>query len=539
MKKRNNITLYALLLLGAFFFLPKTGWCQDRKVIELLKGGDDISMDGKTGNWVIRGHVYLKKGTTKVYCDSAYYNVVRDYIKAFGRIHLNKQDTLNMYCDSLFFDVKKNFTKLYGNVRILDNEYKLTTDSIEYDLTKNVGIYRNNGLITSITSPDRLRSKIGYFYPNSDQFNFSDSVVYTNEEYTIHTDTLQFNGGSKMAYFYGPTNIQSDSMHIYCEKGWYDINNDLGVLQNNAFIERPDIYIGADSLYFSQKDSLYIARYNVHIKDSSNHLGFQGNFARNDGLAHVGYITGHALAKHFGKEDTLYIHADTLFNYLDSVNNPTIIKAYRDVKLFRGTMQGVCDSMIYNKKEGILNLYEQPILWAKQAQLSSDTITLFEKNSQIQRAFLRKQGLIISHVDSTNYYNQITGTDMNAYFDSTEIRSVEIDGNAKTIYFLEEKNETDTAIIITRKGMNRLYASSIRLGFENGDIVSATYRDHPDGVLYPMTHINKKEEKVETFKWKPERRPKSWQAMILSDKEKHTFLMIFHQLFEAIYTTLH
>lgn len=512
MHKKNNIVFYAFLLLSAFFFLPKLSFAQNKNAIELLKGGDDIRMDGKTGNWIIRGHVFLKKGTTKLYCDSAYYNVVHNYIKGYGRIHINKQDTLNMYCDSLFFDVKENYAKLYGNVRIRDNEYKLSTDSLTYNLTKNIGIYRNKGRITSIVSDEVLSSKIGYFYPHDEQFNFSDSVIYTNKEYVVHTDTLQFNGREKIAHFFGPTTITGDSLSIYCEKGWYDINNNKGLLEQHAFINRPDISIAADSLYFSQEDSIYIGKYNVRIKDTTNHLGFEGDYAKNDGKEQFGFITGHALAKHYGDKDTLYIHADTLFNYLDSTNQPRLIEAYYGVKLFRGSMQGVCDSLDYNRSTGVMNMYHNPILWAKQAQLSSDTITVYEKDNQLHRAYLRKEGLIISNVDSTDYYNQITGTEMNAYFDSTKIKSVNIEGNAKTIYFLEEKNENDTTIIITRKGMNRLYSSAIRLGFENGDIVTATYRDHPDGVLYPMTQINHKEERVGTFKWKPKRRPKSWQA---------------------------
>lgn len=528
MKKLNNISLSALILIGAFFSLSYNVLGQEKDFIELVKGADNITIDGKSNDIIITGHVMLEKDETTIYCDSAYYNALKNKVYAYGRIHLNKQDTLNMYCDSLHYNLNNDFAKLYSNVRIRDNEYKLTTDSIGYNLKENFGVYLNGGLITSITSKEQLSSKVGYFYPNLDQFNFRDSVIYKNEDYTVNADTLEFNGQTKIAYFFGPTTIEGDSSFIYCEKGWYNINNDIGVLEQNAYIQRPDIYIGADSLYFSAQDSIYIGKYHVDIRDTANNIAFRGDYAINNGKIKRGLITGHALALQYDEKDTLYIHADTLFNILDSINQPKIMLAYPSVTFFRGEMQGRCDSLVFNKKNGIMNLFYEPILWAKMAQLSSDTITIYEKDNEIRRAYLRKQALIITHVDSTKYYNQVSGTNMNAYFDSTEIRRVDISGNAKTIYFLEQEDENDTTIIITRKGMNRLYSSTISLGFEDGDIITATYRNKPDGVLYPMTQINKKEERVESFKWKPELRPISWQAMILSKEEKKFYFYIFH-----------
>lgn len=532
MKIRFNILKIALLIGSAIFLFPRTSFNQE--FIELLEGSEEIRLDGKTGNYIVKGNVVFKKEETKLYCDSAYFNIVHNTIRAFGNIHLNKQDTLNMFCDSLFFDTNKEYAKLYGNVRVRDNEYKLTTDSLDYDIKNNVGIYKNKGEITSISSNDKLTSVIGYFYPNRKQFNFRKDVVYKNDEFTVTTDTLQFNGISKKAYFFGPTNIKSDNSLMYCEQGWYDLNKDVGVLEENAFIDRAEMYIAADSLYYSSVDSLYIGSKNVQIIDTTNKIAFQGDYAINDDRKKYAFITGHALAKRFDDEDTLFIHADTLYSFSDSIGDPSLMQAYYNVKLYRGDMQGVCDSLIYDRTKGEMNMYHEPTLWAKEAQLSGDTITIFEKDNRIQRAFLRKQGLVITHVDSTNYYNQVAGTIMNAYFDSIQIKRVDIEGNAKTIYFLEDEEENDTVIIVNRKGMNRIYASNISLGFKDGDIQTATYRESPDGMLYPMNDIKKEEERVEQFKWSIEKRPLSWQDMIYSDEEKKVILWIFRKLMNFI-----
>jgi hypothetical protein len=270
------------------------------------------------------------------------------------------------------------------------------------------------------------------------------------------------------------------------------------------------------------------------IKDTLNKLTFKGDYAMSDQKEHFAFITGHALAEKYSKEDTLYIHADTLYNVLDSLNEAKLIRAYNEVTIFRGEMQGICDSLTYQKTEGIINMFSEPILWAKEAQLSGDTISVYELDGQIDKAFLRKKSIVVTRVVKTDYYNQVSGTSMTVSFDSTNIKRVDIEKNAKTLYFLEDESESDTAIIVERKGMNRLYSSDISLYFEKGDLSGATYRSEPDGVLYPMNQIEKSEERTEHFHWSPELRPLSPEFMILNLEEQSAIKLFLRTLFNTI-----
>lgn len=494
-------------------------WSQ-KNPLKLIEGADDMRLDGKTGRYFVQGNVRLVKDDTKMYCDSAVYNSKKRLVRAFGNVHINKEDTLNLFCDSLYYEIETEFAKLWGNVRVRDNEYKLVTDSLDFYGKENKGVYRRDGVITSIRSDERLTSKVGYFFTDAKNFFFRGDVVYTNEEYKITTDTLKFNGRSKKAFFFGPTNITGPDGLMYCEKGWYYTDGDEGVLQTNAFIDREKEYIAGDSLYYNKKEGLSIGKGNVVIRDTSNQIEFTGDYARSSEKERFAFITGHALAKRFEEEeDTLYIHADTLYNYLDTLNDPKLVLGYRNVKLFKSDMQGVCDSLSYDRKAGTMNMYTEPVLWAKKAQLSSDTITVFEKEGDIRRAFLRMNALTVTEVDTGKYYNQIGGKTLNAYFDSVEIRRIDIEGNAKTVMFLEDEEEKDTVIIVERSGMNRIYASNLSFYMQGGEIKAATYRESPDGRMYPMNQIKKDEEKVDGFKWDNSRRPISWQTMIMTSEE--------------------
>lgn len=488
--------------------------------LRLIEGADNMRLDGKSGKWLIVGNVRFVKDDTKMFCDSAVYSTKERMVWAYGNVHINKEDTLNLFCDSLYFEIETEFAKLWGNVRVRDNEYKLVTDSLDFYGKENKGVYRRNGEITSITSNEKLTSKVGYFFTEAKNFFFRGDVVYTNDEYKITTDTLKFNGRSKKAFFFGPTNIYGPDGFMYCEKGWYYTDGDEGVLQKNAYIDREKEYIAGDSLYYNKNEGLSIGKGNVVIRDTANQIEFSGDFARSSENDFFAFITGHALAKRYeDEEDTLYIHADTLYNYLDSLNDPKLMLGYHNVKLFKSDMQGVCDSLSYDRVKGDMNLYIEPVLWAKKAQLSGDTITVYENGGDIRRAFLRMNALIITEVDSAKYYNQIGGRTLNAYFDSSEIRRIDIEGNAKTVMFLEDEDEQDSVILVERSGMNRIYASNLSFYLKGGEIKSVTYRESPDGKMYPMNKIKKDEERVDGFKWDNSRRPLSWETMIMTPNE--------------------
>ncbi|MCC5923405.1 MAG: hypothetical protein JJT77_06450 [Crocinitomicaceae bacterium] len=518
------------------FFLSNTYVLSQGSPLRLIEGADDLIMDGKTGNYIVRGNVRLVKDDTKMYCDSAFYNFKKSYVKAYGNVHINKQDTLNLFCDSLFYDLKTDFAKLWGNVRLRDSEYKLVTDSMEFFTKENKGVYRNWGTISSIIGKEELNSKVGYLYSDSKNFFFRGDVKYVSDQYTITTDTLKFNGRTKRADFFGPTTVTSSEDEMYCEKGWYYTEEEKGVFEQNAYIRRKTEFLSADSIFYDGKLEFAEARRNVYIEDTVNKMAFMGDFARSDQKAKFAFITGHALAKKFDadNQDTLFIHADTLFNFSDSLNEPQLMLAYYGVKLFKSDMQGVCDSLSYDRNRSIFEMFEQPVLWAKNAQLSGDTISVFQKNNDIERAFIRNSALVVTEVDTGKYYNQVGGRILNAYFDSTEIRRVDIQGNAKTVAFLEEEKDQDSIVLVERSGMNRIYASELSLYFKGGDIKAATYREAPDGKIYPMDQIDENEKKVDGFKWDNERRPRSWQTMILTPEEYEKWLLREQQKTELL-----
>jgi hypothetical protein len=111
-------------------------------------------------------------------------------------------------------------------------------------------------------------------------------------------------------------------------------------------------------------------------------------------------------------------------------------------------------------------------------------------------------------IDSGNYYNQLSGRNMIAYFENNELIKADVKGNAWTIFYPEEEKKTDTNLVKIRKGMNRLFASDLLVELDSGEVKSITYYDKPDGIFYPMDQIKLEEKFIKGFSWNPLLRPK-------------------------------
>lgn len=511
MKKYKNIVQIALLL--SAIFLSSISWSQEG-FDQYLKHADLARYDAVGNSWILEGNVQFDHLNNRMFCDSAIYFISKRTFKAYSKVHLSKRDTLNLFCDSIHYDLKKEYAKLYGNVRVRDREFKLRTDTLEYDARRGAGIYRNGATITSILTNEVLTSQIGYFFPESKNFTFSKTVTYTSKDYKVTTDTLRFNGYTKQAYFYGPTNIVGDGVKMYCEKGWYSAQKEEGVLEQNAYIYQASNFIKADSLYYNKEQGISEGQGNVIIKDTLKKAEFHGEFARSDEKQHYAFLTGKAYALTYDKGDSLFIHADSLWNYSDTLQQSKLILAYNDVKIFKNDIQGSCDSLAYNQEDSLMILFHNPIIWANKAQLTGDTLKVKQSEKGIEKIDILQNAIVVTEVDSATYYNQVGSKTMIAYFRNDTISHVNAQGNAKTIYYMADEKNKDTLVEVTLSGMNRLYASNLTIRFVKGEIEGIAYRDQPDGAMYPMNQIVNSEKEVQGFNWQPALRPKTWQAMI-------------------------
>jgi lipopolysaccharide export system protein LptA len=484
------------LLLFVLIFQTEFSFSQDR-IIDYQ--AQYVEFDKRIGNGAQRllGDVVFYHAGAEMYCDSAYMYSKTNTFDAYDNILINQGDTVHLYGNFLHYDGNTKLATITGNVKLVNKETTLTTDKLEYELGNSVGFYTNHANI--VNDENTLESRIGYYYAKKKMFHFIDSVVIVNPDYTIYSDTLNYKTDSRIAYFLGPTDIIGDSSHIYCENGWYDTQNDLSELRDNAWAENTNQTVKGNYIFYNKKTGDGIAKSNVVIIDKKKSVVLKGNNAKYNQLSEFAFITDKAEFIQISDQDSLFLHADTLKTFPDSAGFK-ILFAYKHVKFYRENVQGMCDSMVYSFSDSIARLYKNPVLWMNNYQVSAEKIDMYTKNKQLDKMLLYKSSFIISQED-TAYFNQIKGKDMFCYFINNDISKIDVSGNGQTVYYAKDGPDI--------VGVNKIECSNMTLHFVDNDVKKINFYINPVGTLYPLDQAPENELRLKGFRWLNTDRPKS------------------------------
>ncbi|HLU86755.1 MAG TPA: OstA-like protein [Taishania sp.] len=430
---------------------------------ELLPGSSALVYDQKKGiHKLLDGANFVYQGNT-MYCDSAYYFENNKTIRAYGNVHIRKSDNINLFCDSLCYYSNSGVATLWGKVRAIDGEYRLTTDSLNYNTRKEQGIYRNGGKIENMLKKEVLTSKIGYFYPKSKNFFFKTNVNYESDELKMTTDSLKFQYEKSTCYFFGPTCIITEDAFMEANRGWYNMETEKGSLMRNASIEQDTRIIQGDSLIYNPREKLAEGFRHVFVQDFKDSIAFSGNYAKMDDSLKYSLLTDQAMLIKYQKDDTLYVHADTIFNQNDSLDQRLYTLGYHGVKIFSSKIQGIGDSLSYTKTDGYMELYKNPILWAKNGELKGDSMRVYMNDSIVSEARIWGKSTAVMEVEKDLYYNQVGGSEMVAYFVDNEVKIAKVIGNAQTIFYpIDESKEyvkADSMSVIKRAKELNMFTS--------------------------------------------------------------------------------
>lgn len=444
------------------------------------------------------GNVVLNREAAIMYCDSAYYYTATDVFEAFSRVHVIQGDTVDLYGDYLHYDGITRLAQIRRNVRLVGRNMELKTSELDYNLGTSVGFYTNHADIRS--GENKLKSRVGYYYSRSEMYYFQDSVVLWNPEYTIYSDTLRYHTPTRVAYFYGPTEIIGDSSYIYCEHGWYNTATNISKLKDNALVKNKNQTIKADSLYYERETGYGEGFSNIEIADEEQNLILRGDHAYIQQKYDSALITRNAVFIYItGEADSVFIHADTLRAMPDSGEGRQL-KAYYGVKLFKSDMQGMCDSLYYSTSDSIIRLYHEPVLWSGENQLSADYIEIWTKNREVDQVHMKQLSFLINLAD-TGKYNQIKGKTMIGYFKNNEPYKIDVKGNGQTVYYVPDNNEL--------VGVNILQSSNLTIYLKNKKPDDIRFYVKPIGTTYPINMIPEDEVILKDFKWLDTIRPKN------------------------------
>ncbi|HKK11970.1 MAG TPA: OstA-like protein, partial [Flavobacteriaceae bacterium] len=292
-------------------------WCsitavtaQEKKKIKIEYSGFTIkdSLLGKdvtTFNRDNSQQIHVVHEGIDLWCDRAKYYQNEDFLEAFSNVVMKQGDTINLSSNYAEYSGKTQLAYASGHVVLVEPKSTLTTDTLYFDRTKQQAYYKSGGKVVRDTS-GTITSRIGRYYMNAKKYQFVGNVVLVNPDYTLKTERLDFYTETGHAYMFGPSTIVGENSKIYCERGFYDTNNDTGYFIKKSRIDYKNRIVEGDSLYFDRNRSYASATNNIKVTDTLNHSVVKGHYAEVFRDKDSVFITKRALAITVQENDSIY-----------------------------------------------------------------------------------------------------------------------------------------------------------------------------------------------------------------------------------------
>jgi lipopolysaccharide export system protein LptA len=387
------------------------------------------------------------------------------------------------------------FAEIWDNVVLVDSNSVLKTPHLYYELTPDIAYYVSGAEIFNKTND--MVSKRGHYHRRINMFYFKEDVVLNTPDYTIVTDTLNYNVQTEIADFVGPTYIQNEADTIYCERGWYNTTDTVAFFRRNAWIKSGSTTVNSDTLYYESQTGNGRAFGNIVIVDTTNNIILKGQKGEFHKPTEHAWLTGRrALLIMAGEKDSLYLHADTLRSDVDTAGFK-IMRAYNRVRFFSADMQGKCDSMAVALSDTVVHMFKLPILWAQDNQMTADHIAIETENQQPKRMNLNNKGFITQ--EDPSGFNQIKGRKVVGLFRDNELYRVNGFNDAETIYYFYDGPDVT--------GANKMKSTNVVILSEDKQAQEVNHKENVEGELIPPHEFSQDELTLSGFRWQIKIKP--------------------------------
>ena len=507
-----------------------------------LEHADVLHKQDRDSFMVLSGTVHFSKGAMQMYCDSAHYYPTSESMDAFGNVRMQQGDTLFIYADELNYDGLREIAYLYADegkdVRMINRNVRLNTPEFTYDMVDERGYYTNGGVLTD--PQNRLVSVEGEYLPATKEANFYIDVhlhrIDGRDTLDIYSDTMYYDTRTRIAEFYSPTEIISGRGTIHTTEGVYDTRNNQAQLFKHSTVHTDSTStLTGDTILYDRDRGYGEAFGNVDITDSARQTTLRGAYGYYNRLVDSAFVTGRALAMEYSRGDTLYMHGRYIKSILDidtirttvtdtiappagspDTVQPQIIKreivstdsthvftAWPRVRFYRSDMQGLCDSMIFVQRDSTLHLHHHPVVWSDDRQIFGNRIILYLNDSTIDRALLPDFAFTAQHIED-DYYNQLTGKVMEAWFNGGELSRLDVSNSVEAIFYPEENDSTINKMV-------NLQTANMRGWFEKRALIRMKTWPESNGRVTPLYLAKRSDLLLSKFQWYGTLRPRDSQ----------------------------
>lgn len=507
--------------------IPDANRYQDDKVF--LENADSLYRPANEFEeyQIVKGSVKFRQGGMWLFCDSAYYYPQRNSMDAFGHVEMRQGDTLFVYADKVYYDgLSRHATLTHGpsrnNVQLKNRTVTLTTDSLDYDIAGERGWYTLGGTLED--DVNTLTSEYGEYSPATKIADFRYDVVLVNRKdgYKMFTEELHYNTATHIADINTFTRIEGATDTIVTTGGNYNTATDYAVLTARSIISHRDssanvTTLEGDSIIYDKATRISRAFMfrdpsklpaPMVINDTARKVTLIGGYGEYNDSTRSAFSTEYPLLIEYSRPDTLFLRADTVLSFveslaLDSAGTQTkdynVARAIGRARFFNQDIQGIADTLLFKEKDSILYMMKKPVVWSGERQVYGNVINVHMNDSTADWAELPESGMVAEHVDE-NFYNQLTGTYMMAYFSNQQLDSLDVSGNVIAKMLPQENDSSYNKLIHAE-------SSYLHMEMDGKDMKYLKMWPEVTGNVKPLFEVKPADQFIEGFVWLEELRP--------------------------------
>ncbi len=431
--------------------------------------------------------------------DSLDYNTETQLAEFLGPT-LILQEKARIYCEDGYYNVREMNAEFIKNARYENEEQFASADTIQYVGEEGLVVLKGNA---HFTEGDRvIDSDEIYFYEESGETLILGHAVFDDSTRHVESDRIEYNRNTELLKTSGRSMLIEGAQTLKAELINFDKATGMGIAQGNVmyYDTAAKTILVCDTMLLN-KNTEFVEAYGTRRPLLKTIMDTDTMFLTADTLQFMRVI-----------DTTEYVSLDTVWTaardtfYLDTLISYHIdtfkrFQGFPDVRLLKGTLQGICDSLEFNDVDSVFQMIGNPVLWSDSTQFVADTIYIELRNSDIDRMHLIQNAIVVNLVANV-FYNQIKGKRMLARFADDEVKDLFVSGNAESVYYARDE---EGAYI----GGNRVAASEILFTFEEKQLAGIRLYGKPDGKITPMEEINHNTLRLDGFEWHDSKRPKS------------------------------
>lgn len=374
---------------------------------------------------------------------------------------LVRQDSTRLRSRRALRFLERSETVFTNQVRIVERGDTLWADTVRYDQRRKIGYARGNVRLTD--------GDVTVLAPRADYYNdekyavFPDTITLVDSRRTLRASAGEYFSDAERAEFYGRVHLNDDGTAVRSDSLTYYRADSVSLAYGDVFIERGP---QGPSVAGEQRERTYLFGQRARLESARD-------YSRVEGQALLIQVRTDSAGT---PSDTLMVRSSTM----EATRADTLrrLVAVDSVRVWQSNLGATADSTVYDRIPAPdtaasttppyeeIRLYQQPITWFEQNQVTGDTIRVVVRNRSIDSVYVTANAFAAQLDTASQRIQQLKGRRMTAAFRNDSLRRLVAQPNAQTVYFRTGEDGT-------LEGAGQTSGDRIVMDFQGGTLSKA------------------------------------------------------------------